>query len=158
MRTKGRARRVLAAAAGVLLVLLGGGLPDSTVAWAGTRTVEQSPGPPGPYFSSRFTVSDNSFTFGQTPTFAGNGDVLSQENDSSGVRQVYRSALDGSHMTCLTCGRLPSPNGSAAERPGGGWILFSSYGDQPLHYGGPGLGGYGGDLYAMRENSRTPPA
>lgn len=127
-----------------------------TAAAASTRAVQVSAGAPGPYFSARFTVSDNSFTFGQTPTFLANGQVLSQENDSAGVRQVYRSGLDGSHMTCLTCGRIPGPNGFAAQRPSGGWILFCSYGDQPLHFGGPGLGGYGGDLYVMRENGSDP--
>ncbi len=127
----------------------------TTVA-ATTRAVQVSTGAPGPYFSARFTVSDNSFTFGQTPTFLANGEVLSQESDAAGVRQVYRSDLDGSHMTCLTCGRVPGPNGFAGERPGGGWILFCSYGDQPLHYGGPGLGGYGGDLYVVRENGSDP--
>jgi Tol biopolymer transport system component len=123
---------------------------------AATHVVQRSPGTDSPYFAATFTVRDNSTSFGQAPTFTADGGVLSQENDGAGVRQVYRSDLDGSHRTCLTCGRVAGPNGFAAERPGGGWILFASYGDQPLHYGGPGLGGYGGDLYLMREDGSQP--
>ncbi len=146
---------------GVLLVALvavpvWGLAPSSPVVGAATKVVQRSAGAPGSYFGDRFTVKDNSYSFGQTPTFTADGRVLSQENDASGVRQVYRSDLDGERSTCLTCGRVPGPNGFAAERPGGGWILFASYGSQPLHYGGPGLGGYGGDLYVMREDGSDP--
>ena len=147
----GPARALLGAAA-----VLVGSVLFPAIAGGTTREVQQSAGAPGPYFSAPFTVSDNSFTFGQAPTFTADGEVLSAENDPTGVRQIYRSQLDGSHLTCLTCGRLPGPNGFPAERPGGGWILFSSYGDQPLHYGSPGLGGYGGDLWVMREDGSDP--
>jgi WD40-like Beta Propeller Repeat len=78
--------------------------------------------------------------------------VLSQEDDSAGILQVYRSRLDGSEMHCLTCHAVPGPNGFPQERSQGDWILFCSYGDQPEHYGNPCLGGYGGDLYVMRPN------
>ena len=95
---------------------------------------------PGPYFSAPFRVYQNAHTFGQTPTWTRGGDVLSQEDDKSGILQVYRSRLNGSRMHCLTCGVVPGPNGFAAERPRGGWILFCSYGDQPEHFGNPCLG------------------
>ncbi|MBV8296434.1 MAG: PD40 domain-containing protein, partial [Acidimicrobiia bacterium] len=138
------------------LVAVAGSTLGTTPAAASEHVAQQSAGASGPYFSARFTVQDDDFSFGQAPTFTAEGRVLSEENDARGVRQVYRSDVDGGHMTCLTCGRLAGPNGFAAERPGGGWILFASYGGQPQHYGGPGLGGYGGDLYVMRENGSEP--
>jgi Tol biopolymer transport system component len=107
---------------------------------------------PGPYFSAPFTVRENSHTFGQTPSWTRYGRVLSQKVDRSGIRQVYRSRLDGSKMRCVTCGKQRGPNGFPEERPQGDWILFSSYGNQPQHIGGPGLGGYGGDLYVIRHD------
>jgi hypothetical protein len=107
---------------------------------------------PGPYFSAPFEVQTNSYTFGQDPTWTGNGEILSQELDRAGILQIYRSKLDGAIRHCLTCGGTRGPNGFAAVRPHGGWILFCSYGDQPEHFGMPCLGGYGGDLYAMRMN------
>ncbi len=107
---------------------------------------------PGPYFSAHFSVTQNSYTFGQDPAWTNRGDVLSQELDRSGILQVYRSKLNGSARHCVTCGKTRGPNGFAAERPQGGWILFCSYGAQPEHLGMPCLGGYGGDLYAMRSD------
>lgn len=119
---------------------------------ATTAASASAPAQPGPYFSAPFQVHANSYTFGQTPTWTDNGEILSQELDRSGILQVYRSRLNGADRRCLTCGKTPGPNGFAAEQPHGGWILFCSYGDQPEHYGMPCLGGYGGDLYAMRTN------
>lgn len=121
---------------------------------AGARLADAATAParPGPFFLAPFSVHVSSHTFGQTPTWTRGGEVLSQELDPSGILQVYRSRLNGSHRICLTCGKTRGPNGFAAERPHGGWILFCSYGDQPEHFGMPCLGGYGGDLYAMRNN------
>jgi hypothetical protein len=107
---------------------------------------------PGPYFGAPFAVRVNSHTFGQDPAWTRGGEILSQELDGSGILQVYRSELDGSHGHCLTCGRTRGPNGFAEERPQGDWILFCSFGDQPVHFGMPCLGGYGGDLYVMHPN------
>ncbi len=107
---------------------------------------------PGPYFSAPFRVRQNSYTFGQTPSWTQRGDVLSQEDDAAGILQVYRSKLNGRDLRCLTCTAVPGPNGFPLQRPQGGWILFCSYGDQPEHYGNPCLGGYGGDLYVMHPN------
>jgi Tol biopolymer transport system component len=104
-----------------------------------------------PYFSARFEVRRNPHTFGQDPTWTRDGDVLSVRDDEAGILQVHRSRLSGAEGTCLTCGQ-PGPNGFAAERSQGDWILFASYRDQPLHFGKPGLGGYGGDLYVMRRD------
>jgi WD40-like Beta Propeller Repeat len=106
----------------------------------------------GPYFSAPFRVRQNSYTFGQTPSWTRRGDVLSQEDDAAGILQVYRSKLGGEAMRCLTCRAVPGPNGFPQDRPQGDWILFCSYGDQPEHYGNPCLGGYGGDLYVMHPN------
>lgn len=107
---------------------------------------------PRPYFAAHFSAPQNSHTFGQDPSWTRSGDVLSQELDGSGILQVYHSRLNGSGRSCVTCDKTPGPNGFAAERPHGGWILFCSYGDQPEHFGMPCLGGYGGDLYAIRSN------
>ena len=107
---------------------------------------------PGPYFLAPFRVHQNSYTFGQTPSWTRSGDVLSQEDDAAGILQVYRSQLDGADTHCLTCTAVPGPNGFPQARPQGDWILFCSYGDQSEHYGNPCLGGYGGDLYVMRPN------
>jgi hypothetical protein len=113
-------------------------------------------GGPGPYFAAPFHARANSFTFGQTPSFTARGNVLSNQDDRFGIEQVWRSNLNGSHLRCLTCGQLEGSNGFAEERPGGGWILFHSWANQPEHVGGPGVGGYGSDLYVMRENGSDP--
>jgi WD40-like Beta Propeller Repeat len=107
---------------------------------------------PGPYFSAPFAVHRNAYTFGQSPAWTRAGEVLSNEPDSSAIEQVYVSRLDGSRRRCLSCGRLPGPNGFPEERPQGDWILFCSMGAQPEHFGAPCLGGYGTDLYVMRAN------
>jgi WD40-like Beta Propeller Repeat len=107
---------------------------------------------PGHYFLAPFEVHRSSYTFGQTPASTRGGGVLSNEPDSSGIEQVYVSRLNGSRLRCVTCGRLPGPNGFPEERPEGDWILFCSMGAQPEHYGAPCLGGYGTDLYVMRPN------
>ncbi len=106
----------------------------------------------GPYFSASLHVKRNSYTFGQTPTWTSTGGVLSNEPDRTGTEQVYVSHLGGSAIRCLTCGRLPGPNGFPEQQPGGRWILFCSMGAQPEHFGGPCLGGYGSDIYVMRPN------
>lgn len=111
--------------------------------------VAQAAPRPGPYFSDPFQVHRNSFTFGQNPAWTQTGGVLSNESDRSGIEQVYVSRLDGARRHCLTCGRLPGPNGFPEERPHGKWILFCSMGAQPEHFGNPCLGGYGSDLYVM---------
>jgi hypothetical protein len=105
-----------------------------------------------PYFGAPFTLTHISYKFGQAPSWATNGEVLSGQLDSAGITQIYRSKLDGGEQVCLTCATVRGPNGLPQERPQGDWILFESYGHQPIHVGGPGLGGYGGDLYVMRPN------
>jgi Tol biopolymer transport system component len=107
---------------------------------------------PGPYFGASFHAQRNPVTFGQTPSWATDGGVLSNEPDRAGVRQVYVSRLNGAGRRCLTCGRLAGPSGFPRERPQGDWVLFCSMGAQPQHFGGPCLGGYGSDLYVMRPN------
>jgi Tol biopolymer transport system component len=96
----------------------------------------------------------NSYTFGQAPSWTPSGEILSQELDRHGILQVYRSKLNGSASTCVTCGKTRGPNGFAQERRQGDWILCCSYGAQPMHLGMPCLGGYGGDLYAIRPDGR----
>src|SRR5436190_2023505 len=98
---------------------------------------------PGPYFSKPFEVHAHSHDFGQAPTWTRDGGVLSQEDDRSGIQQVWRSRLDGSRKRCLTCGRTSGSSGFAEERPQGDWVMFCSWTNSPIHLGGPGLGGYG---------------
>ena len=107
------------------------------------------PAAANPYFDAAFSVTTNVYTFGQDPTYTADGRVLSAESDAHGVRQVYVSRLDGSRITCLTCGE-PGPNGFPQERPQGDWILFCSMRDQKTTFGAPCLGGIGSDLYLMR--------
>ena len=38
----------------------------------------------------------------------------------------------------------------------GKWIVFESYGRRSVRLGGPGLGGFGGDLYVMRPDGSHP--
>ncbi len=136
-------RRVSVCLVLVAVVLLGGARVSGASGAASAAT-------PGPYFLAPFAVRTNGYTFGQTPSWTRDGQVLSQEPDRSGLLQVWCSRLDGRNRHCLTCGRLPGPSGFAEERPEADWILFCSYGAQPVHLGNPCLGGYGGDLYAMR--------
>ena len=104
----------------------------------------------------RYRVEQNSYDFGQAPSWTPDNRVLSSQLDSAGVLQIYRSNLDGGHQTCLTCTSVKGPNGLPQSRPQGDWVLFESYGQQPVHTGSPGLGGYGGDLYVMRPNGSHP--
>jgi Tol biopolymer transport system component len=110
----------------------------------------------GPYFGAAFTIQQNSYAFGQAASWSPRGQVLSGQLDSAGVSQIYRSNLDGSDQQCLTCRTVQGPNAFPQERPEGGWILFDSYGQQPVHTGAPGFGGYGGDLYVMRHDGSHP--
>jgi hypothetical protein len=102
-----------------------------------------------PYFGAPFASTHLSYDFGQAPSWATDGSVLSGQLDAAGIIQVYHSDLGGSHQVCLTCATVNGPNGLPQERRQGDWILFESYGQQPTHVGNPGLGGYGGDLYVM---------
>jgi hypothetical protein len=110
----------------------------------------------GPYFSAPFEAKKLPYPFAQDPSWARSGEVLSAELDAAGIKQVYRARADGSHQSCLTCNTVQGPNGFPQERPQADWILFASYGQQPVHVGGPGLGGYGGDLYVMRPDGTHP--
>ncbi len=110
----------------------------------------------GPYFGAAFTIQQNSYAFGQAASWSPSGQVLSAQLDSAGLSQIYRSNLDGSDQTCMTCRTVQGPNAFPQERPEADWILFDSYGQQPIHTGTPGLGGYGGDLYVMREDGSHP--
>ncbi len=110
----------------------------------------------GPYLVAPFKVTRIHYAFGQDPSWTRSGDVLSSQLDRAGIRQIYRARLDGSDQRCLTCRTVKGPNGLPQERPKGDWILFESFGQQPVHVGGPGLGGYGGDLYVMRPDGSHP--
>jgi len=110
----------------------------------------------GPYFGAPFTIRLNGYAFGQAASWSRSGQVLSGQLDSAGVSQIYRTDLDGRDQQCLTCRTVKGPNAFPQERPRAGWILFDSYGQQPIHTGSPGFGGYGGDLYVMHEDGSHP--
>jgi len=110
----------------------------------------------GPYLGAPFLVHQNGYTFGQAPSWIAGNRVLSNQMNSAGVLQIYSSNLDGGHQMCLTCASVKGPNGLPQIRPKSDWVLFESYGQQPIHTGSPGLGGYGGDLYVMRAAGSHP--
>jgi hypothetical protein len=110
----------------------------------------------GPYFGAAFTIRQNSYAFGQAASWSRSDKVLSGQLDAAGVSQIYRSNLNGSDQVCLTCKTVQGPNAFPQERPLGDWIMFDSYGQQSVHTGSPGFGGYGGDLYVMREDGSRP--
>ena len=113
------------------------------------KTPATTPSVLSPYFGARFKYTHLSYDFGQASSWTTNGGVLSGQLDSAGITQIYRSTLSGSGQVCLTCARVQGPNGVPQERRQGDWILFESYGEQSVHVGNAGLGGYGGDLYVM---------
>jgi hypothetical protein len=145
--SRGRPRRIASIAsftcAFALIALAGGGT-------AGPRSMI------GPYFGASFKSTKTSVALGQAGSWSHDGKVLATLLDSAGISQIYRTAIDGSAAECLTCTTVAGPNGFAQERAQGDWILFASYGQQPVHTGGPGLGGYGGDLYVMRRDGSSP--
>jgi WD40-like Beta Propeller Repeat len=104
---------------------------------------------PGPYFSAPFHITKLAYEFGQAPSWTRTGSILSTEHDSAGISQIYRSKEEGGEQVCLTCTMVAGSNGLPQERPEGDWILFESDGQQPTHFLGLGLGGYGDDLYVM---------
>jgi Tol biopolymer transport system component len=110
----------------------------------------------GPYFGAAFTIKKNGYAFGQAASWSRSGKVLSGQLDRAGISQIYRSNLNGSDQLCLTCKSVEGPSAFPQERPQGDWIMFDSYGQQPVHTGNPGFGGYGSDLYVMREDGSHP--
>jgi len=134
--SRGRARRVaFIPSFACALALIAPGL-----ATAGPRSMI------GPYFGAPFKSTKTPFALGQAGSWSRDGKVLATLLDSAGIQQVYRIAIDGSSPECLTCTTVAGPNGFAQERAQGDWILFASYGQQPVHTGGPGFGGYGVSL------------
>jgi hypothetical protein len=134
-----RAKRRLAVALTLCGLLLAALAPQ-----AGARSVV------GPYFKAPFHITKLPYEFGQAPSWTQNGSILSTQHDSAGISQIYRSNEDGGEQVCLTCTTVAGNNGLPQERPQGDWILFESEAQQPTHFLGVGLGGYGDDLYVMR--------
>ena len=110
----------------------------------------------GPYFAAPFKVGRLGYAFGQAPSWTHDGKVFSTQLDSAG------DLADLSRPNRRKSSALPDlQDDQGAERladgrPQGDWILFESYGKQPVHVGGPGLGGYGGDLYVMGPDGSHP--
>ena len=109
-----------------------------------------------PYFGAPFEIKRNSYAFDQAASWTRVGKVLSGQLDSAGVSQIYRAKLDGSDQLCLTCSTVQGPSAFPQERPQTDWIMFESYGQQSVHTGAPGFGGYGGDLYVMHGDGSHP--
>lgn len=114
-----------------------------------------------PYMTAAFVKSQNSYTFGQAPSWTLDGRVLA---DLSGdPTQIYNSQLDGRDQHCLTCGQpndtangQAAKNGLAQERPQGDWILFESTRGHVFTYGGDGFGGAGDAMWVMRPDGSCP--
>jgi hypothetical protein len=143
------------------VVALACGLMTSASAAGRAHIGRQHPNPTAttpsqlsPYFGAAFTAAKLSYTFGQAPSWTPGGGVLSIAFNSAGIYQIYRSHLNGGGQVCLTCATATGPSGVPQERSERDWILFESYGQQPIHVGNPGLGGYGGDLYVMHPDGR----
>lgn len=139
-----------------LAVFLAGGCTSRGESSAEGEAPQDQPSA-NPYFYAEVRVETTPVDFGQNPSWTADGRVLSNHTDEDGVLQIYRSNLDGSDETCLTCGQ-PGPNGYPLEQPGGEWILFCSWRDREVHIGSPCLGGYGTDLYVMRSDGSDPVA
>ncbi|TMK63947.1 MAG: hypothetical protein E6G53_09850 [Actinobacteria bacterium] len=107
------------------------------------------------YTSAPYTLSTNSYAFGQAPVFMPDGrHVLFGKDFKKGDKaQIYSVRLNGSGLRCLSCGQ-PGPNNVPAVRPQGDWILFHSWRGHYFTIGSPGYGGLGSSLYVMRPNGR----
>ena len=103
------------------------------------------------YTSDPFTVSTHTTAFGQAPVFTPAGQVVHAKNyGGADGQQVYIANLDGTQERCVTCGKLPGPNGVPAVSPDGQWILFHSWNGHHITVGSPGFGGLGSELYVIR--------
>jgi hypothetical protein len=92
----------------VVLVSVTVGLPGLAPARAASADAN-------PYFDAPFTARPNAAAFGQDPSWAPDGRVLSNEADAAGIDQVWVSTLGGADRHCLTCGQ-PGPNGFPQRR------------------------------------------
>jgi hypothetical protein len=99
-----------AAKAGALAVIA----LSVTVAGCSASPASSRPTGTNPFFSNRFAATVNPHTFGQDPSWTADGRVLSNEKDRTGTSQIYVSRLDGTNMSCLTCGQA-GPNGFPQE-------------------------------------------
>ena len=102
---------------------------------------------PAPAADRPFVVATNPYTIGQAPDWIDRDTVVwheaaGRDEDADGAINIYRSRLDGSGRTCLTCG-LSGPNQVPVVQPRGDWILFHSWNGHTVRIGGPGFGGLG---------------
>src|SRR4051794_23514701 len=80
-----------------------------------------------PYTSAPYSVTTNSYAYGQAPVFLPDSHVLFGKDFKQGDgAQVYVTNEDGSGLKCLTC-EMPPPNNVPAVRPQGDWVLFHSW-------------------------------
>lgn len=96
-------------------------------------------------------VVTNGYTFGQAPVWDADGEHVVFHQDFGGGEQIYRSALDGSGIACITCaGRVKTPNMvPQVHPPHGDKILFHSWDGRVFTIGAPGFGGLGSELYVV---------
>lgn len=140
-----RARRLAAVLAAPALV--------ATLAGA------ESPAPAtAPARAETFAVETSPFLIGQAPDWLDRTHVVwhepfGRDEDGDGQVNVYRSALDGTEKTCLTCG-LDGPNQVPVVQPHGKWILFHSWSGHSVTIGGPGFGGLGSDVWVMTRDGQ----
>lgn len=103
-----------------------------------------------------FVVENNSLVVGQAADWLDEShivwhDAMIRDEDDDGQVNVYRSRLDGTEKTCLTCG-LDGPNQVPVVQPHGDWILFHSWNGHAVKVGSPGFGGLGSDVWVMRRD------
>lgn len=112
---------------------------------------------PSVYLNAPFVEQNNSFTFGQVPSWTVDGRVLSYD-DSTSPWQIKEYNLDGSDPVCLTCNQPGNDgdNGFSQERPQGDWILFQTQRGRKVTLGKPGGGGFGDQLWVMRPDGSDP--
>lgn len=72
----------------------------------------------------------------------------------SGKSQIQTANVDGTNVTCITCGQ-PGNNDGVRWRPTGDAIVFISDRDHPYAAGNAG-GGFGQELYAMKPDGSQP--
>jgi Tol biopolymer transport system component len=88
-------------------------------------------------------------------SFSADGTQIVFPLQVSGKSQIQTANVDGTNVTCITCGQ-PGNNDGVRWRPGPGDVIgFISDRDHPYATGNAG-GGFGQELYAMKPDGSQP--